>query len=283
MTSSAPRPGTSLLATAVAFAAVLAAAVPAPAQQGAAQPSAQPAAPAPAGPAATAPKATAPKAAAPSAAGSKSAESYSLGVMWGTQLHDAGITPADLVNERFQAGLHDALSGKAAMTPADQQNLQSLLRRSHEHAVEANHNAASAFLAANAKKTGVITTASGLQYKVLQEGSGDSPKATDTVTVNYRGTTLDGREFDSSYKTGKPANFPVGRVIPGWTEGLQLMKPGGKYQLFIPPQLAYDAQSPPGIGIPPGSMLVFDVDLLSVQPPAPSGSAATPGPAQPKK
>jgi FKBP-type peptidyl-prolyl cis-trans isomerase FklB len=272
----------------VAVAAVLTTAVPASAQQGAAPANPAPAnpapaSPAPASPAATAPKAAAPKAAAPSAASSKGAESYSLGVMWGTQLHDAGITSADLVNERFQAGLNAALSGKASMTPADQQNLQSLLHRSHDRAVEANHNAAAAFLAANAKKTGVITTASGLQYKVLQEGSGASPKATDTVSVNYRGTTLDGREFDSSYKTGKPVNFPVGRVIPGWTEGLQLMKPGGKYQLFIPPQLAYDAQSPPGSGIPPGSMLVFDVDLLSVQPPAAAGSAAAPGPAPPKK
>ena len=282
MTSSAPRRGPTLLVTAAAFAAVLAAAAPAPAQQGAAQPSAPPATPAPASPAATAPKA-APKAAAPSAASSKSAESYSLGVMWGTQLHDAGITPADLVDERIQAGLQAALSGKASLSAADQQNLQSLLRVAHERSLEANHKAAAAYLAANAKKPGVVTTASGLQYKVLQDGSGDSPKATDTVSVNYRGTTLDGREFDSSYKTGKPVSFPVGRVIPGWTEGLQLMKPGGKYQLFIPPQLAYDAQSPPGSGIPPGSMLVFDVDLVSVQPPPAAGSAATPGPAQPKK
>jgi len=159
------------------------------------------------------------------------------------------------------------------------------VRRAHSTVVETNHSAAAAFLAANAKKPGVVTTASGLQYKVLQEGSGDSPKASDTVSVNYRGTTLDGKEFDSSYKTGKPASFPVGRVIPGWTEGLQLMKPGGKYQLFIPPQLAYDAQSPPGI--PPGSLLLFDVDLLSVQKaaaaaPAQPGSAQ-PGPAQPQK
>jgi len=262
--------------SAAAVAAVLVVAVPAYAQQGTAPP-AQSAAPA-------APKATAPKAGAPGATDSKGAESYSLGVMWGTQLHDAGITPADLVNERFAAGLHEALSGKATMSPTDQQHLQSLLHRAHDRAVETNHSAAAAFLAANAKKAGVVTTASGLQYKVLQEGSGESPKVSDTVTVNYKGTTLDGHEFDSSYKTGKPASFPVGRVIPGWTEALQLMKPGGKYQLFIPPQLAYDAASPPGSGIPPGSMLLFDVDLLSVQAPAAAGSATpSPTPAQPKK
>jgi FKBP-type peptidyl-prolyl cis-trans isomerase len=276
MTSTAPRRGPTLLVSAAAFAAVLAAAVPAHSQQEGAAPPAQSAAPA-------AP--AAPKAAAPAATNSKSAESYSLGVMWGTQLHDAGITSADLVNERFAAGLHEALAGKVTMTPADQQNLQGLLHRAHDRAVDTNHSAAAAFLAANAKKPGVVTTASGLQYKVLQEGSGDSPKASDTVTVNYRGTTLDGREFDSSYKTGKPASFPVGRVIPGWTEALQLMKPGGKYQLFIPPKLAYDAASPPGSGIPPGSMLLFDVDLLSVQAGGASAvaPATTPNPAPPKK
>lgn len=236
----------------------------------------------PAGGAAAAPGASTPKKTqAPSAADSKGAESYSLGVLWGSQLHDAGITPADVANERFSAGLHDALTGKVAVTPADQQNLQTLLRRSHERALEANHSAATAFLAENAKKPGVVTTASGLQYKVLREGSGTAPKASDTVVVNYRGTLIDGKEFDSSYKRGEPATFPVNRVIPGWTEALQLMKPGAKYQLFVPPQLAYDAQVRPGI--PAGSLLIFDVELMSIAPPAATAPAAPGAPQQPNK
>jgi FKBP-type peptidyl-prolyl cis-trans isomerase len=140
---------------------------------------------------------------------------------------------------------------------------------------DTNHRAAAKFLAENAKKPDVVTTASGLQYKVVAAGSGESPKATDEVTVNYRGTLLDGTEFDSSYKRGEPATFPVSRVIPGWTEALQLMKPGAKYQLFIPPQLAYDMRPRPPI--PPGSMLLFDVELLSAK--AAPQPAAAPAPA----
>jgi FKBP-type peptidyl-prolyl cis-trans isomerase len=144
---------------------------------------------------------------------------------------------------------------------------------------EANHRAAAKYLAENAKKPNMVTTASGLQYKVLNAGNGASPKASDEVTVNYRGTLINGTEFDSSYKRGQPATFPVNRVIPGWTEALQLMKPGAKYQLFIPPQLAYDLRSQPPI--PPGSMLIFEVELLSVKegaPEAPPGAAQPPAP-----
>jgi FKBP-type peptidyl-prolyl cis-trans isomerase len=165
------------------------------------------------------------------------------------------------------------------MTEADQNNITKLVRSSVEGAAEANHQAAAKFLAENGKKPGVTTTASGLQYKVLTAGSGESPKATDEVTVNYRGTLLDGTEFDSSYKRGQPATFGVSRVIPGWTEALQLMKPGAKYQLFIPPQLAYDMRSRPPI--PPGSMLIFDVELLSSKAPQPAAANPTPPPATP--
>jgi FKBP-type peptidyl-prolyl cis-trans isomerase len=268
MTPSAPHRGPALVITAAALAAVLAAAVPAYAQQG----TSPPAAPAAAAPAK-------PKKADTSATSPKSAQSYSLGVAWGSQLHDNGITPADVINERFMAGLHDALSGKVTMTPADQQNLQGLLHRTHDRLLEENHNAATAFLAENAKKPGVVTTASGLQYKVLHEGTGAAPKPTDTVVVNYRGTLLDGKEFDSSYKRGEPATFVLNRVIPGWTEGLQLMKPGAKYQLFVPPQLAYGDQPRPPI--PPGSLLTFDVELVSVQPPAAVAPPAAPAPGAP--
>jgi len=122
-----------------------------------------------------------------------------------------------------------------------------------------------AFLQENAKKDGVKTTPSGLQYKVLTEGKGKSPKATDTVTVNYRGTLLDGTEFDSSYKRGEPISFPLNRVIPGWTEGVQLMKEGAKYQFYIPANLAYGKQGTPGGPIGPDETLIFDVELIKVR------------------
>ncbi|MCE9588072.1 MAG: FKBP-type peptidyl-prolyl cis-trans isomerase [Verrucomicrobia bacterium] len=121
-----------------------------------------------------------------------------------------------------------------------------------------------AFLKENATKPGVHTTPSGLQYKVITEGHGKSPKATDTVLVHYRGTTIDGTEFDSSYKRNEPISFPLNGVIPGWTEGVQLMKEGGKLQLFIPSNLAYGSRGAGGV-IPPDATLIFDIELLKVQ------------------
>jgi len=129
---------------------------------------------------------------------------------------------------------------------------------------DANKAAGQQFLAANKAKEGVVTLPSGLQYKVLKEGTGPKPAATDTVVCNYRGTLVDGTEFDSSYKTGKPASFPVNHVIKGWTEALQLMPVGSKWQLFIPSDLAYGERSP-GAEIGPNSTLVFEIDLLSIQ------------------
>jgi FKBP-type peptidyl-prolyl cis-trans isomerase FklB len=225
-------------------------------------------------PAAPAKKAPAKTAGATAAASPKSTASYGLGVSWGEQLRGAGVTP-DAVNiERLAQGVRDGMSGKAKLTDADKQAINDLVRSARETAAETNHRAAAKFLAENGKKPDVVTTASGLQYKVITAGSGASPKATDTVLVNYRGTLLDGTEFDSSYKRGEPATFPVNRVIPGWTEALQLMKPGGKYQLFVPPQLAYDLRSPPSI--PAGSMLIFDVELVSVKPAEQAGTATAP-------
>jgi len=217
------------------------------------------------------------------AASEKNAISYSLGVSMGDQLRSNGIASDAVNTQRLGQGVRDALDGKAKMSEADQKNIQQLVHNAQQGAADTNHAAATKFLAENAKKPGVTTTASGLQYKVLAPGSGESPKATDEVTVNYRGTLLDGTEFDSSYKRGQPASFVLGRVIPGWTEGLQLMKPGAKYQLFVPPQLAYDMHARPGI--PPGSMLIFEVELLSFKPEKPAGgpAGATPPAAQPSQ
>jgi FKBP-type peptidyl-prolyl cis-trans isomerase len=128
-----------------------------------------------------------------------------------------------------------------------------------------NKAAGAAFLAENAKKANIVTTASGLQYEVLTPGTGTvSPKATDNVTVHYKGTTLDGAEFDSSYSRGAPASFPLNRVIAGWTEGVQLMKEGAKYRFYIPSELAYGEQGA-GRAIGPNAALIFDVELIKIQ------------------
>jgi FKBP-type peptidyl-prolyl cis-trans isomerase FklB len=205
----------------------------------------------------------------------KAQGSYSLGVSMGDQLHRAGLTTQSVATERLAQGLRDALSGKVAMSNQDQENIATLVKSVRDSLAETNHAAAKTFLAENAKKKDVVTTASGLQYHVINAGSGAPPKGTDEVTVNYRGTLLDGTEFDSSYKRGQPASFPVNGVIPGWREALVLMKPGAKWQLFIPPNLAYDERSPPPI--PPGSMLIFDVEMIGVKVPAAPPVPGAPG------
>jgi FKBP-type peptidyl-prolyl cis-trans isomerase FklB len=129
---------------------------------------------------------------------------------------------------------------------------------------DANKAAGAAFLAENKAKEGVVTLPSGLQYKILTAGTGPKPSATDVVICNYRGTLLDGKEFDSSYKRGQPASFPVNQVIKGWTEALQLMPVGSKWQLFIPSELAYRDRGA-GADIGPGATLIFEVELISIQ------------------
>ena len=211
----------------------------------------------------------------------KSEGSYSVGLSIGESLRRASVDANAISTQRLMQGLHDALAGKATFGPANEASIHDLIIGARTHVGDKNHAAARAFLAHNGKKKGVVTTASGLQYEVLKAGQGNAPKATDTVTVNYRGTLLNGKEFDSSYKRGQPASFPVDRVIPGWQEALQLMKPGAKWRLFIPPKLAYDLNSPPPI--PPGSMLIFDVDLLGIQqqPPQSLPQRPMPPPGQP--
>ncbi len=226
-------------------------------------------------PPADAPAAPAKKTTAKAAPAARS-PSYSLGVSMGTQLKNSGVS-ADAINSvALGEGVRDVLSGKTTLSDADQTAIQQLISKAAQAGAEANHRAAAKFLAENGKKPGVMTTASGLEYKVLTPGSGASPGPTDEVTVNYRGTLLSGHEFDSSYKRGQPATFPLNHVIPGWSEGVGLMKPGAKYQFWVPPQLAYDTQSPPGI--PPGSLLVFEVELLSSK----AAAAAAPAPAPAK-
>lgn len=191
--------------------------------------------------------------------------SYSYGFKIGESLKHNEVT----VNpEVLTKGLQDVLSGaKPLMTEEDMrsslQRLQDKLRvakyAERKKKAEEYRGEGRDFLAANAKKPGVVTLSSGLQYKVLKEGTGKSPGAHDSVTVNYRGTLINGQEFDSSYRKGKPATFRVDGVIKGWTEALQLMKKGAKWQLFIPPDLAYGER-----GALADRTLIFDVELISV-------------------
>lgn len=205
--------------------------------------------------------------------------SYGLGMSLGGNLKRSGIEPGDVDLEQFTKGFKDAAAGQTLLTDAEARNaITAFQTEARKTQATRNKAAADAFLAANKSKEGIVTTASGLQYKVLEAGSGDSPKATDNVTVHYKGTLLDGTEFDSSYKRNQPATFGVGQVIKGWTEALQLMKPGAKYQLFIPPDIAYGEAGRPSI--PPNSLLTFEVELISIQtvaatPPAPPSQPVT--------
>jgi FKBP-type peptidyl-prolyl cis-trans isomerase FklB len=221
-------------------------------------PTSAPPAPGPgsAGPAAAAP-------AAPAAISSEQA-SYLFGLTFGEQLHSIGIG-SDVTPEGVSRGFKEGLQGKKA-TPAERQQIQEYVHGVMLAAAAHNKTAAQEFLAANGKKSGVQTTASGLQYKVEKAGDTKAPAISpeDEVSVNYRGKLLDGSEFDSSYSRGQPASFPVAGVIKGWQEALVLMKPGAKWTLYVPPELAYGANPRPGI--PGNSLLVFDVELLSVKP-----------------
>jgi FKBP-type peptidyl-prolyl cis-trans isomerase FklB len=207
--------------------------------------------------------------------------SYALGMNLGTSLKKQSVAVDPNILAR---GLKDALAGgKTALTEdqarATLMEVQTEMRKKQQDemqaAGEANKKEGAAFLAANKSKDGVVTLPSGLQYKILTQGTGPKPTASDSVVCNYRGTLLNGTEFDSSYKRGEPATFPVSGVIKGWTEALQLMPVGSKWQLFIPSDLAYGERSP-APEIAPDSTLVFEVELLSIQnktadqvPPAP--------------
>lgn len=198
------------------------------------------------------------------AVSAQQAVSYSLGLTFGGQLHHGGITD-ELSMDALMKGLQDGLHGKT-VSQEDRQRVAMLLRSAKELVGASNKEAARAFLAKNAKLPGITTTPSGLQYKVLTPGNPNSasPKPTDQVTVQYRGRLLNGTEFDNSAMHGQAASFRVNSVIKGWQEALPLMKPGAKWQLFVPPELAYDLNSPSTI--PPGSLLVFDLELIKVTP-----------------
>jgi len=197
---------------------------------------------------------------------SVSKTSYALGYQIGRDVRGVEIRPDAVVQ-----GLTDGAAGTkpklsteeiaALMKQLTQDAEAARAKRQVEHLKE-TQSAGAAYLAENAKKPGVITTASGLQYKVITPGTGAKPTAADTVTVHYRGTLIDGAEFDSSYSRGQPATFPLSGVIAGWTEGVQLMQEGGKSQLVIPPSLAYGDK-----GELAGQVLIFDIELIKVGPP----------------
>ncbi len=195
--------------------------------------------------------------------------SYSLGYNIG---YDFSQKQLDIDPEMLVRGMKDALAGgKTALSEEEMRqammDLQKTMMAKQQQQVEqlasGNEEAGRAFLAENRQKDGVKTTISGLQYKVINKGTGKKPSRDSTVTVHYRGRLLDGTEFDSSYKRDKPATFQVGGVIPGWTEALQLMREGAKWQLFVPAKLAYGERGA-GQMIGPNATLIFDVELISV-------------------
>jgi FKBP-type peptidyl-prolyl cis-trans isomerase FklB len=199
----------------------------------------------------------------------KDKESYSLGYQFGQALKGQGL---DLNLDIYTSGIRDALGGKEPQMSQEeiratimdlQKRTMATQQKSLKEQGDKNLAEGKAFLAENGKKKEVKTLPSGLQYKVLSEGTGKTPRATDEVTVNYKGSLVDGREFDNSYKRGVPANFRVDKVIRGWTEALQLMKEGSKWELFIPPELGYGER---GAGpVPPNSVLIFEVELISIK------------------
>ena len=203
--------------------------------------------------------------------------SYSLGLNIGFNLGRQNIS---INPDVLTAGIKDAIAGKPQLTTEQVKETMAAFEKdmTEKQKVAGEKNAAEGtkFLEENKKKEGVKTTASGLQYKSIKEGTGAQPKGNDTVTVNYRGTLINGTEFDSSYKRGQPATFPLNGVIKGWTEGLQLMKAGSKYQLFVPPNLAYGDRAV-GPDISANSTLIFDVELIGVKP-AEAGPTPAPSP-----
>ena len=196
--------------------------------------------------------------------------SYALGIGIGSQLAQMGAK--DLNIDDFAQAIKDVITGKPLQV--DDQEAEQIVQKFFQEQEEKQRAAAiekgkaarkegEDFLAANGKKENVVTLPSGLQYQVLKEGDGKKPKATDKVRCHYEGTLINGTVFDSSYKRGEPAVFPLNQVIAGWTEGLQLMQEGAKYRFFIPYNLAYGERGA-GASIPPYAALVFDVELIDV-------------------
>ncbi len=236
----------------------------------------QPASPAPA----ASPKTQAPTAKRPATAAKTAAPlalktqkdkfSYALGMKMGENLHKQSVPVDPAILSR---GLKDALAGAKPLLTEDEAQaaivaVQGEMRQKQQEKMQeasaANKKEGDAFLAANKAKDGVVTLPSGLQYKILKQGTGPKPTASDTVICNYRGTLITGTEFDSSYKRGQPATFPVSGVIKGWTEAVQLMPVGSKWQLFIPSDLAYGDRGA-GADIGPGATLIFEVELISIE------------------
>jgi len=200
----------------------------------------------------------------------KDKESYAIGMSFGSSLRKQSV---EVETDILIRGMKDSLAGGKTLLTDDEQKavlttLQADIRKKQEEkmaqAGEGNIREGQEFLAANKSKGGIVTLPSGLQYKILQAGTGPKPTAADSVVCNYRGTLINGTEFDSSYKRGQPATFPVSGVIKGWTEALQLMPVGSKWQLFVPADLAYGARGA-GPGIGPNSTLIFEVELISIQ------------------
>lgn len=196
--------------------------------------------------------------------------SYGIGMNIGKNLKRDGI---DVDEALLLKGLRDGISGGKALLSEDeyratmtalQKDLMEKQAEAAKKVAEKNRKEGEAFLAENKKKEGVVPLPSGLQYKVVKAGDGKSPTAKDTVETHYRGTLIDGTEFDSSYKRGQTATFPVGGVIPGWTEALQKMKVGDKWQLFVPPELAYGERGA-GREIGPNAALIFEVELIAIK------------------
>ncbi len=196
--------------------------------------------------------------------------SYSIGVEIGKNLKKQSI---DVNSEFLVKGVKDAYSGEKFLL-TDQEMQEALMAFQKEmmakqqelakKAGEKNQKEGEAYLTENKTKEGVTVLPSGLQYKVIKAGAGKKPKATDTVTVHYQGTLIDGTEFDSSYRRGQPVSFPVNGVIPGWTEALQLMEEGAKWKVFIPSKLAYGERGA-GPQIGPNATLIFEIELISIQ------------------
>ncbi len=203
--------------------------------------------------------------------------SYALGAKYGQSLKQLSL---EIDIDTFVEGLRHGLAASSLLADTEisaileqiSSDARAANQRKKAELVESNRKAGQAFLKANADKEGVVTLASGLQYKVIKEGTDPKPKATDLVEVHYRGTLIDGQEFDSSFKRGKPASFGVSNVIKGWTEALQLMNVGSKWKLFIPSELAYGSRGT-GPMIGPNATLIFEVELLNIKapPPLPTG------------